>query len=160
MDRQLSAQYKVTKGGVPTNQGMHITNHLLFVDDLKIFATGKDIMKSMAKSVEKFLDVAGLEVNSAKSATNTEVYTDKDRLIAVDTEKKREYDLLANKLGAELECRTKIISYVITWNGLVTNFRKRCAKEISVFDHVENILLIVLKEMLESISFDQHCGFA
>ncbi|VDN04607.1 unnamed protein product [Thelazia callipaeda] len=35
----------------------------------------------MTKGVEKFFDVVGLEVNPAKSATNTEVCTDKPALL-------------------------------------------------------------------------------
>ncbi|VDN05332.1 unnamed protein product [Thelazia callipaeda] len=31
---------------------MHVTNHLLFVDDLKLLAADEDIMKAMAEEVE------------------------------------------------------------------------------------------------------------
>ncbi|VDN08579.1 unnamed protein product [Thelazia callipaeda] len=36
-----------------------------------------------------------------------------------------------------MKCRTKIIPYVITWDGVVTNFHKRCVKQSSLSDHVE-----------------------
>ncbi|VDN05471.1 unnamed protein product [Thelazia callipaeda] len=62
---------------VPNDQRMHITNHLLFVDDLKISATDENIMKSMVETVDKFFDVAGLEENPAKSATKTEICANK-----------------------------------------------------------------------------------
>ncbi|KAI5169907.1 hypothetical protein PAEPH01_1086 [Pancytospora epiphaga] len=45
--------------------------------------------------------------------------------MTVETEKKRKYDVLANKLGSEMKCKTKIISYVMTRNGLVTNYHKQ-----------------------------------
>ncbi|KAI5168633.1 hypothetical protein PAEPH01_0286 [Pancytospora epiphaga] len=44
--------------------------------------------------------------------------------MAVKTEKKRKYNMLTNKLGSEMKCKTKIIPYVMTWNGVVTNYRK------------------------------------
>ena len=40
--------------------------------------------------------------------------TSQDRLLTVETEKKRKYDVLANKLGSENNCKTKIILYVLT----------------------------------------------
>ncbi|VDN08195.1 unnamed protein product [Thelazia callipaeda] len=51
--------------------------------------------------------------------------------------------------------RTKIIPYVMTWDGIVMNFHKRYEKEISISDHVEAYMQsIVLKKTLESISFN------
>ncbi|KAI5170110.1 hypothetical protein PAEPH01_1253 [Pancytospora epiphaga] len=34
--------------------------------------------------------------------------------MTVETEKKRKYDALANKLWSEMRCKPKIISYVMT----------------------------------------------
>ncbi|KAI5170385.1 hypothetical protein PAEPH01_1386 [Pancytospora epiphaga] len=34
--------------------------------------------------------------------------------MTVETEKKRKYDVLANKLESEMKCKTKIIPYVMT----------------------------------------------
>ena len=47
--------------------------------------------------------------------------TSQDRLITVESEKWHKYDVLANKLGSEHKCKTKIISYVMTWDGMVPN---------------------------------------
>ena len=77
------------------------------------------------------------------------------RLLTVETEKKRKYNILANKLGSENNCKTKIIPYVLTWDGIVTTFHKRYSKEIGITDSVEAyIQSIVLKKTLESIFFD------
>ena len=40
--------------------------------------------------------------------------TGQDKLAALETEKKRKYDVLANKLELEMNCRTEIILYVMT----------------------------------------------
>ena len=51
--------------------------------------------------------------------------TNQDLLQVVENEKKRKYDLLANELGLIYKCRTKIIPYVLTWDGVVTIYHKR-----------------------------------
>ena len=85
--------------------------------------------------------------------------TSQDRLLTVETEKKRKYDVLANKLGLEHNCKTKIIPYVMTWDGIVTSYHKKYSREIGISDSVEAyIQTIVLKKTLESISFDYRRG--
>ncbi|VDN04113.1 unnamed protein product [Thelazia callipaeda] len=71
LSHRTNIRYKV-----PTDQGMHATNHLLFVDDLKLLATEEDIMKATSEEVQKFFEIVGLEVNPTKSATNTELCAD------------------------------------------------------------------------------------
>ncbi|KAI4292954.1 hypothetical protein PAPHI01_2228 [Pancytospora philotis] len=86
--------------------------------------------------------------------------TSQDRLVTVETEKTRKYDVLANKLGAEHRCKTKIIPYVMTWDGVVTKFHRRHSTEIGLSDFVEAyIQTIVLKKTLESISFEYRRGY-
>ncbi|KAI4293483.1 hypothetical protein PAPHI01_2757, partial [Pancytospora philotis] len=69
LSRRLNSLYpKVT---VPTNFGMHATNHLLFVDDLKLLAESDSTLASMTAETQRFFDVVGLEVNREKSATNS-----------------------------------------------------------------------------------------
>jgi hypothetical protein len=85
--------------------------------------------------------------------------TSQDRLQTVETEKKRKYDVLANKLGLEHKCKTKIIPYVMTWDGIVTKLHRRYSTEIGLTNSVEAyIQAIVLKKTLESISFDFRRG--
>ena len=62
--------------------------------------------------------------------------TSQDRLQIVETEK-RKYDVLANELSADYRCPTKIIPYVMTWDGIVTNYHKKYSKEISITDSIE-----------------------
>ncbi|KAI4292739.1 hypothetical protein PAPHI01_2013, partial [Pancytospora philotis] len=45
--------------------------------------------------------------------------------VTVETEKKYKYDVLANKLGQEYKCKTRIIPYVMTWDRVVTKHHKR-----------------------------------
>ena len=57
-------------------------------------------------------------------------------------------------MGAMHNCKTRIIPYVITWDGIVTKFHKSYAKEIGLTTKIESyIQFIVLKKTLESISF-------
>ncbi|KAI5170495.1 hypothetical protein PAEPH01_1481 [Pancytospora epiphaga] len=36
-----------------------------------------------------------------------------------------------------MKCKTKIILYVMTWDGVVTNYHKQYSREISLADSVE-----------------------
>jgi hypothetical protein len=81
--------------------------------------------------------------------------TSQDQLQIVESEKRRKYDILANELGAQHNCKTRIIPYVLTWDGIVTKYHKSHAKEIGLTTKIESyIQYIVLKKTLESISFD------
>ena len=85
--------------------------------------------------------------------------TSQDRLQTVETEKKRKYDVLANKLGLEYKCRTRIIPYVMTWDGIVTKLHKKYAQDIGISESVEAyIQAIVLRKTLESISYESRRG--
>ena len=80
--------------------------------------------------------------------------TSQDQLQIVENEKKRKYDILANEMGAIHNCKTRIIPYVLTWDGIVTKFHKSYTKEIGLTTKIESyIQFIVLKKTLESISF-------
>ncbi|KAI5175433.1 hypothetical protein PAEPH01_2147 [Pancytospora epiphaga] len=46
------------------------------------------------------------------------------------------YDVLANKLGQEYGCRTRIIPYVMTWDGVVTKYHRRHSKDIGIIDFI------------------------
>lgn len=81
--------------------------------------------------------------------------TSQDQLQIVENEKKRKYDILANELGALHKCRTRIIPYVLTWDGIVTKFHKTYSREIGLTTKIEAyIQYIVLKKTLESISYE------
>ena len=74
----------------------------------------------------------------------------------VENEKKRKYDLLANELGMQYKAKSRIIPYVMTWDGVVTKFQGRYLKELSITPKIEAyIQSIVLKKTLESISLDK-----
>ncbi|KAF7682499.1 hypothetical protein TCON_2274 [Astathelohania contejeani] len=81
--------------------------------------------------------------------------TSQDNLQIVETEKKRKYDLLANKLGLIYKAKTKIIAYVLTWNSVVTKYHRNYLKEINIISTIEAyIQLTVLKKTLETISLE------
>ena len=85
--------------------------------------------------------------------------TSQDLLQTVENEKSRKYDLLAKEMGAIHNCKTKIIPYVMTWDGIVTKFHQKYSKEIGLTAKIEAyIQYIVLKKTLESISFEYRRG--
>ena len=81
--------------------------------------------------------------------------TSQDNLQLVETEKKRKYDLLANELGLIYKAKTKIIPYVITWDGIVTKYHKSYLKELNITPTIEAyIQSVTLKKTLETISLE------
>jgi hypothetical protein len=50
--------------------------------------------------------------------------TSQDQLQKVEAEKYRKYDLLAKEFGILYKCSTRVIPYVMTWDGMVTNFHR------------------------------------
>ncbi|KAL4709765.1 hypothetical protein ACJJTC_004601 [Scirpophaga incertulas] len=81
--------------------------------------------------------------------------TSQDQLTIVENEKKRKYDVLANEMGSMHKCKTRIIPYVLTWDGIVTVFHKSYAKEVGLTTKIQSyIQFIVLKKTLESISYE------
>ncbi|TBU11666.1 hypothetical protein CWI38_1092p0010, partial [Hamiltosporidium tvaerminnensis] len=53
-----------------TDAESHATNHLLFIDDLKLLAEDGQTLEEMTEEVKKFMNNIGLEINKEKSATN------------------------------------------------------------------------------------------
>ena len=81
--------------------------------------------------------------------------TNQDLLQIVEVEKKRKYDLLANELSLLYKCKSRIIPYVMTWDGLVTKYHKMYMTELEVTNNIEAYIQSkVLKKTLESISFE------
>ena len=81
--------------------------------------------------------------------------TGQDQLNIFENEKKRKYDVLANEMGAIHKCKTRIIPYVLAWDGIVTKFHKSYAKKLGLIVKIQSyIQFIVLKKTLESISYE------
>ncbi|KAI5176564.1 hypothetical protein PAEPH01_2363 [Pancytospora epiphaga] len=58
------------KVAVSTEHGMHITNYLSFVDDLKLFTEDDEKLKAMAEVTQRFFTVVGLEISQENAVTN------------------------------------------------------------------------------------------
>ncbi|KAI5169555.1 hypothetical protein PAEPH01_0809 [Pancytospora epiphaga] len=85
--------------------------------------------------------------------------TGQDKLMTVETEKKRMHAILPNKLSAEMRCKTKIIPYVMAWDDVVMSYHKQYLKEIGLTDSIEMYTrMIVLKKTLETISYGHRRG--
>jgi hypothetical protein len=61
---------------------IHYTcNHLLFIDDLKLFSSTEDSLKSMVDETKTFFKTVGLEMNVEKSATNSKLCENDAKLL-------------------------------------------------------------------------------
>ncbi|KAF7680927.1 hypothetical protein TCON_2455 [Astathelohania contejeani] len=81
--------------------------------------------------------------------------TSQDNPQIVKMEKKRKYDLLANELGLLYKAKTKIISYVMTWDGVITKHHSSYLKELNITPTITAyIQSTVLKKTLETISLE------
>ena len=70
LSRRLNGKYP--KLEVKLDRENYCSNHLLFIDDLKLFAENDDNLKEMMCETQKFFTSVGLEMNREKSATNSE----------------------------------------------------------------------------------------
>ncbi|KAF7683359.1 hypothetical protein TCON_1435 [Astathelohania contejeani] len=78
-----------------------------------------------------------------------------DNLQQVEVEIKRKYDFLANELGILYKAKTKIIPYVLTWEGIVIKYHRSYLKELGITPQIEAyIQSTVLKKTLETISLE------
>ncbi|KAF7679681.1 Retrovirus-related Pol polyprotein from type-2 retrotransposable element R2DM [Astathelohania contejeani] len=68
LSRRLNERYP--KVVVHAEEASHATNHLLFIDDLKLLSKDRIVMNSMVEEAESFFSGIGLEINRDKSATN------------------------------------------------------------------------------------------
>ncbi|KAF7680999.1 Retrovirus-related Pol polyprotein from type-2 retrotransposable element R2DM, partial [Astathelohania contejeani] len=66
LSRRLNERYP--KVSIHAKEISHATNHLLFIDDLKLLATNSTVMGNMVKETESFFKTIGLEINREKSA--------------------------------------------------------------------------------------------
>ena len=91
-----------------------------------------------------------------KTITIIEVgITSQENLQKVETEKLRKYDVLANELGFIYKCKTVIIPYVTTWDGLVSPYHHKYVKMIGIPRTTEAyIQSLVLRKTLECISME------
>ncbi|WUR03840.1 reverse transcriptase [Vairimorpha necatrix] len=86
--------------------------------------------------------------------------TNQDRLTIVENEKLRKFDLLANELGLIHKSHTRIVPYVMTWDGVVTKYHRKYIRELEIQPYLEAyIQSIVMKKTLESISLERRRGY-
>jgi hypothetical protein len=82
-----------------------------------------------------------------------------ENLRAVEVGNKHKYDLLANHVGALNKVKTKIVSYVMTWDGLVTTYHRGHRKDINIDNRIQAYVQTkVLKMTLESLSMEARRG--
>ncbi|KAF9763395.1 hypothetical protein NGRA_1295, partial [Nosema granulosis] len=82
-------------------------------------------------------------------------FTSFDHLRSVEVEKQHKYDLLANHCGALHGFTTRIVPYVMTWDGVVTTYHQNYRKELNLDSRVEAYIQSrVLKMTLESLTME------
>jgi hypothetical protein len=96
LSRRLNGIYPMLK--VPGENNAHLTNHLLFVDDLKLLAKSEEVVEKMVQETEGFFAKVGLKMNKAKSATNVQACSEQARLLE-GTEGYKYLGLLEDKDG-------------------------------------------------------------
>ena len=56
-------------------------------------------------------------------------------------------------------CKTRIIPYVLTWDGIVTKYHAKYRKALEISDRIEAYIQSVnLKETLKSVSMENRRG--
>ncbi|TBU13299.1 hypothetical protein CWI38_0381p0040 [Hamiltosporidium tvaerminnensis] len=88
--------------------------------------------------------------------------TSQDSLQIVETKTLRKYDFLANELGLIYKFSVEIISYVMTWDGIVTKYHKSHLKRLEIPMNVDAYIQSILSKQMtvESIFFDQLRGLS
>ena len=79
LSKKLNSKFE--KVSVKTNGDSHLTNHLLFIDDLKLISTKDTVLKEMVEETKTFFKTIGLEINKEKSATNTPICQEDAKLL-------------------------------------------------------------------------------
>ena len=80
LSRKLNSKYPTLQ--IPAGDNMHCTNHLLFIDDLKLLAENEETLDKLMKETKNFFNVICLEMNKEKSASNTPICQEDTSLLA------------------------------------------------------------------------------
>ena len=123
LSRRLNSGHET----VPVEEGerWYSTNHLLFIDDLKLLARSEDTLVALAGSTKAFLQRIGLEVNSSKSATNVQRCSDAARYLE-ENEGYKYLGVLEDRHSLiQPETKTRIVE------GICSRVRKICATKLN-----------------------------
>ncbi|KAL6120606.1 hypothetical protein NUSPORA_02637 [Nucleospora cyclopteri] len=71
LSRKLNGKYP--KVAAHSEDGIYACNHLLFIDDLKPFASDDSDLKGLLDETKRFFEIIKLEIYKDKSATNSPV---------------------------------------------------------------------------------------
>ena len=82
LSRKLNTNFP--KVEMKLEEETYTSNHLLFIDDLKIFCQDDSSLKIMVDETEKFFTSIGLELNIEKSVTNSKICSDKALVLDAD----------------------------------------------------------------------------
>ncbi|XP_076384103.1 uncharacterized protein LOC143261870 [Megalopta genalis] len=95
--------------------------------------------------------------NKIRSHSVQEILKNENAEIRADTRISTDIKVTHNK--PDILSRTKIVPYVMTWDGVITKFHKKYLHELGIQDSIEAyIQSVVLKKTLESISIERRRG--
>ncbi|XP_076384077.1 uncharacterized protein LOC143261734 [Megalopta genalis] len=95
--------------------------------------------------------------NKIRSHSVQEILKNENAEIRADTRISTDIKVTHNK--PDILSRTKIVPYVLTWDGVITKFHKKYLHELGIQDSLEAyIQSVVLKKTLESISIERRRG--
>jgi hypothetical protein len=72
---------RCAKVGFENNETSFKTNHLIFIDDIKILASEESELGKLVELTKRFLNEIGMEVNREKSSTNSEICKDLAKIL-------------------------------------------------------------------------------
>jgi hypothetical protein len=107
---------------IVSNKFVEIRVDTFFKTDIKIKHNRHDIIVIDKKAKEILIVKAG----------NTSL----DNLQQVETEKLRKYDTIANELTQMYRFKNKIISYVLTWDGVVSMYHEMYKTRLELSDRI------------------------
>ncbi|EQB62305.1 reverse transcriptase [Vairimorpha apis BRL 01] len=141
----LFAENTILRHQEKANKFIEIQVDTTTITDVKIKYNKPNILKVDKKSKKILIVEIGV--------------TSIDNLQQAETEKLRKYDLLANELDLTHWCKTRIIPYVLTWDGIVTKYHAKYRKALKITDRIEAyIQSVTLKKTLKSVSMEYRRG--
>ena len=147
----LMNKYKLSKN---KRLRLHKIEHVVENDNVRILC---DMMiKTDRKIKDNKPDIIIFDKKLRKITIIEVGVTNRDILKQVEVNKYRKYQQLVNELGVMYKMETKIIPYVITWDGFVSIFHTRHIKELGLPATVRGYIQSVVLRTTADIIFSKN----
>ena len=131
------------KVSTETESKIFRTNHLLFIDDLKLISESSEVLEKLIKCTEYYFRALDLEINDKKSAINTTLPETKYTML----EWKKEYQylgVLKNKRSMTIESTKSLIK-----NKIIDRIRLLCGTKLNAI----NIMTAINQLAISSLNY-------